>query len=339
LLDANLWVRGTDYPTHPPGADRKKIPIEDKESLRWLESYRHACKLAQNCPETKVIYIADRECDIIEVLEEAVNDKKITKNVDVIIRAQHNRQLDENDLINKKYKNLIKAIEESNPIGEAKFKIASTHEEEPREVIQKIKAAKFKFKRKEYNGGIIRDVSINVVMAIEENPPPDKSAIKWVLLTTMSIDSYENVMKIFQYYTCRWEIEIFIKILKSGCKVEERQLKTVDRLKPLIALFLILSWRIQYVMMLGRVCPEIPCNAVFEDFEWKPVFKVSHPSLEIPKDPPSLYELIIMIAKLGGYLPGPKAGPPGVKVMWRGMSRMAEFTIAWLAFGEKPAII
>jgi hypothetical protein len=104
-------------------------------------------------------------------------------------------------------------------------------------------------------------------------------------------------------------------------------------MKPLITLFLILAWRIQYLMMMGRVCPDISCTALVGDAEWKSVFKVLNKNLELPEEPPTLSDLIFMVARLGGYIPGKNALPPGPKVMWRGMSTMAQYAIAWEAFG------
>lgn len=333
ITETNLWVRGVDYPSNK-GSNRKKIPIEQKESLRWLESYRASCKIAEKCPETQIINIADRECDIIEILEEAVERKQSGQVADVIIRSQHNRQLNEKDPDNnKKYKRLIKSLEISSPIAEIEYNVAPTHGEKARKVIQNVRAGSFKFRTKKYSGGTVRSVTINVVMATEENPPEGEKPIQWILITTLPIDSAANAIKVIEYYLCRWEIEVFFKILKSGCKVEERQLSETDRMKPLIAIFAILAWRIQYVMMLGRACPDIPCTSVFEDSEWKSVYRILNKNLELPKDPPTLNEFILMIAQLGGYIPGKKASPPGAKVMWRGMARMSEFSIAWQAFG------
>jgi Transposase Tn5 dimerisation domain len=94
--------------------------------------------------------------------------------------------------------------------------------------------------------------------------------------------------KIIEYYLCRWEIEIFFKVLKSGCKIEERQLHSILNMENLIMFFMIISWRIMYVMMIGRSCPEISCEVFFEESEWKSIYKIINKKAELPLTPPKL---------------------------------------------------
>lgn len=306
------------------------LPIEEKESFRWIESFRKAVDVAKECEQTQIIYITDREADIIELIEEAIEEKKKGKSADIIIRAQHDRQLDEKDLngtVNKPYKKLIKTLTESESIGELKFSIPGPL---GRPVTQQLKAKSFTFRTKKKNSPL-RKVSINVVMAIEEGVP---DGLCWIFLTTLAIDSFEDIVKVVDCYLCRWEIEIFFKVLKSGCKVEERYLSSIDRMEVILALFCVISWRIMYAMMLGRICPQIPCDHVFSQAEWKSVYKVLYSKAQLPDEPPTLNTFIKMIAILGGYVEGKKAGPPGIKVIWKGMSRMVDFAIAWEAFGK-----
>jgi hypothetical protein len=138
-------------------------------------------------------------------------------------------------------------------------------------------------------------------------------------------------LDIIKFYVCRWEVEIFFKILKSGCKIEERELKTAERIKNMMAIFFILAWRLMYITNMGRQHPDIPCTAIFEDAEWKSVYKITQKT-KIPSTPPTLMEIILMIARLGGYLAGKNRPPPGSKVMWKGMRRMSDFALAWERF-------
>lgn len=335
VADAKLWLRGIDYPNNKE-KHRDSLPVEEKESFRWLEGYKNACEIAKESPKSKIIYITDREGDIVELLLDAFKQKS-EGGADVIIRAKHDRQLDEKDpegTVNRPYKKLLKTLKTTKALGEINFLIPSNHGKKEREVKQEIKASMLTFRTKKYNGGPVQKFTINVVMAIEANPPEGKEALCWVFLTTLPITTFEGVYKVVEYYLCRWEVEIFFKVLKSGCKVEERQLESTDRMKPLIALFLILSWRIMYVMMLGRHCPDMSCENVFCESEWKSVFKVIHRNEKIPEKPVSLNEFILMVAQLGGYVGGKNAPPPGIKIMWRGMLRMHDFSIAWEAFGK-----
>jgi hypothetical protein len=334
MVDLNLFSRD-EKSREENGTHRDELTIEEKESYRWLQSYQKACQVAVDCPKTQIVYMSDREGDIGELIENAIEAKKNGPSADIIIRSQHDRKLDEKDPESTKYrqyKKLRKTLASKPSKGEIRFSISTSHERKGREVIQSIKAESMTF-RIEKKGMPLRKITINVVMAIEENPPEGEEPLIWTFLTTLNIDSQEDILKVIKYYLCRWEIELFFKVLKSGCKIEERQLEATEKMSVLISLFCIVSWRIMYTMMLGRLCPEISCADIFSDAEWKSVYKVLHKNSELPDKAPSLKEFILMVAALGGYVGGKKAPPPGIKIMWRGMSRMVDFAIAWEAFG------
>jgi len=323
FLDINFWKREEKREIH-----RDSLPIEEKESFKWIEGFRKAAFVAKECKNTRIIYVADREADIVELIEEAIEEK----GPDIIIRVQHDRQLDEKDpngTVNRPYKKLIKTLSEEEAIGELSFVIPRSHGVAARKVTQNLKAAALTFRTKKKNSPVHK-VTINVVMAIEENVP---DGLCWIFLTTLPISSFEEVTNVIDFYLCRWEIETFFKVLKSGCQIEERYLKSVDRMEILIALFCVISWRIMYVTMLGRACPQMPCDHIFSEAEWKSVYKILNRQTQIPDKPPLLMEFIKMVAILGGYVNSKNAGMPGVKTMWRGISRLMDFALAWEVFG------
>lgn len=171
-------------------------------------------------------------------------------------------------------------------------------------------------------------------MAIEEKPPKDEKPLTWILLTSLPVTTFEDVLTVIQYYLCRWEIETFFKVLKSGCKIEERQLQTTERMKALITIFMVLSWRVMFTMMMGRVCGKMPCDVIFDEAEWKSVYKILNRKQALPEKPPNLEEFVVMIAILGGYVDRKTDGPPGIKVIWKGLARVVDFALAWEAFGS-----
>ena len=117
-------------------------------------------------------------------------------------------------------------------------------------------------------------VTINAVLVCEENPPEGDEPIEWLLLTDLPIESLDEVRQIIAYYCLRWMIEVFFRVLKSGCRVEERRFEQIDRLLTCLAVYLIVAWRTLYVCRLGRSCPEISCESVFEPAEWRAAWKV-----------------------------------------------------------------
>jgi hypothetical protein len=130
------------------------------------------------------------------------------------------------------------------------------------------------------------EVTVNVVVVQEINPPADEPAVEWILLTSLAIETVNEVRCVIQYYCVRWMIELFFRTLKSGCRVEERRFEHIDRLQTCLAVYLIVTWRTLYVCRLGRGMPDINCEVVFEPAEWKSVYQVVRRESP-PSAPPS----------------------------------------------------
>jgi hypothetical protein len=329
VIDAHFWNRNPEVAEKDSKYKtvRENMPIEDKESYRWVQSYLKACEIAREAPETQIINITDREADSIEIFQIAIEENKKGKCADFIIRSQYDRLLlDEKDPSIKK---LRQKLDQASSLGEIEFTIPPTEKRAGRKVKQQLRAATVNIKPARKNIA----AQVNAVLAVEMNPPEGEDPIVWILLTSMPVNTFEEANKVISYYLCRWDIELFFKVLKGGCKIEERQLQTTDRMKALLAIFMVLSWRVMFTMMLGRVCAKMSCTDIFEVAEWKSVYKILNKKKALPRKPPSLGEFIIMVATLGGYVPSKTAEPPGVKTMWKGMARLVDFAIAWDAFG------
>lgn len=336
VLDAEIWGRDPDE--FHKRSQRRDKSIEEKESYRWLEGYRTACAGAQRCPETIVISIADSEADIYECFAEAAKTEGGRK-AEWIVRACQDRRLKEPQS-EKLYaaaaatKELTRLSIDVSP-REAQCGDGSRRRQARagRHAEVTVRAAYVTLKAPERRcGGGLPDVKVRVVLVREEDPPSGEEPIEWLLLTSLPIDRVEEVLQVIQYYACRWEIEIYFRILKSGCEVEQLQLETTERMSACLALYLIVAWRVQYVLMLGRQCPELSCEAVFSPEEWRAAYTIVKRAPP-PEEPPTLNETIPLIASLGGYLGRKHDGPPGPKSMWIGIQRMRDFAIAWSAFG------
>ena len=177
-------------------------------------------------------------------------------------------------------------------------------------------------------------IQISVVLTREEAPPPDvKEPLEWLLLSTAAVASLADAVERVQWYTCRWGIEVFHRVLKSGCQIEDRQLGTADRLEACLAIDAVVAWRIHHLTYLGRTTPDLPCDAVFEDDLWKGVivFRTRKPP---PGKPPSLREMIRMIGGLGGFLGRKSDGEPGPETLWRGLQRADDIAIMFRGVRE-----
>ena len=199
-----------------------------------------------------------------------------------------------------------------------------------RKAVLTVQAARVRLQAPQRTGKKLAAVDVNVVLAREVNPPPGEEPIEWILVTSLPIDTVEAVLQVISYYCCRWQIEIYFRVLKSGCKVEESQLEKAERFKPYLALCMIVAWRVLYVMTLGRQCPDLPCDAVFDEDEWQAVYTVVKEE-PAPKTPPSLGTIVVLIAMLGGYMNRKGDGEPGPKAMWIGLQRMTDLRLAWQA--------
>jgi hypothetical protein len=180
----------------------------------------------------------------------------------------------------------------------------------------------------------LMDVSVNVILVTEVEPPADDVPIEWILLTSLPIDSVEHVRTVIQYYCVRWMIEVFFRTLKSGCRVEERRFEHIDRVLPCLAVYLIVTWRTLFVCRLGREFPDINCEAVFEADEWKSVYRIVCQRWP-PSTPPTLKEMVQMVAQLGGYTNRRTDGEPGPQTVWLGLQRTHDIALCWQMFGPE----
>lgn len=324
LLDANIWVRDELGKKKL----RKQKPIEEKESFRWLQAHRLSNEIAKQSPDTQIINLSDREGDIYEIFAE-YKSNGIQENAHFITRAYHNRRvLNNND---NDVSKLWDYQKKAKKYGSIQFNLSKTEKRESRVVTQDISAGKINVIPPERKGYKLPKTHVNAVFCKEKNAPDGADPVDWVLLTSLPVDTEEQVLNVIKYYLCRWQIEIFFKILKSGCKVEQLQLKKFENIERALAFYLIVAWRVLFLTMVGRECPELPCNIVLEDEEWRSVYMVIKKQ-KPPTKPPTIRDMMRMIASLGGFLGRKSDGEPGPKPIWIGLQRMRDFTLAWQSY-------
>lgn len=356
-LHAHVWARDDDDEDQRPtssaerSTQRKRTPIEEKESQRWIDTLRQAREAARQAPDTHIVCVADSEADIYELIVEA---QAQSGEVDWIVRACQNRALHSNCM-----KNADIGDGSDVPIRRCREKVISTdvlftHEisirgrkakvtcdkrgrRQPREsrtAEVEVRAARVTLRPPWRPDRKLPPVSVNVVIVREISPPEGEVPVEWMLLTSLPIDSTEQVRRVIQYYCVRWMIEVFFRTLKSGCRVEERRFEDVTRTLPCLALYMIVTWRTLYVCRLGRSCPEISCEAIFDPSEWKSVYRVVRDESP-PSTPPNLSEMVRMVAQLGGYVNRKRPDPPGPQTVWLGLQRMHDMALCWQRFGPE----
>ncbi len=342
-LHAQTWVREEGPPKCASLSRRERaaIPMEEKESYRWIEMLRRAGEEAQRCPSTQMVCVADSEADIYELLAEATTEPH---RVDWIVRACQNRAVQRENGQETAGKHLREHVL-AQPVlcthtiqvrgRTAKVSCETRGRRQPRQSRQaemEVRAARVTLRPPWRADRELPAVTVNVVLVREVDPPENDVPVEWLLLTSLPVDEVEQVRQVIQYYCVRWMIEVFFRVLKSGCRVEERRFEHIDRLLPCLAVYMIVAWRTLYVCRLGRGCPDISCEAVFEPAEWKSVWKVIHRTTP-PSVPPRLGEMVRLVAQLGGYVNRTRSDPPGPQTIWIGMQRMHDFALCWQLFG------
>jgi hypothetical protein len=342
-VQAIPWARDDDKAPNASltRGERAATAIEEKESFRWLLSMRQVHEEAGGCPQTQIVYVADSEADIYEVIATGTEEPGTAE---WIVRSCQNRALvdDLEDAVGLDY--LHEEVMAAPRLSlqtiqvrgrEPKIACEDRGRRQPRksrETVVEVRAARVTLRAPYRQAGQSPDVTVNAVLVTEVTPPEDDVAVEWLLLTSLPIDTLDQVHLIIEYYCTRWMVEIFFRTLKSGCRVEERRFERVERLLPCLAVYLIVAWRTLYVCRLGRSCPEISCEAVFTPEEWQSVYQVVKRE-KPPQQPPKLQEMVRLVAQLGGYVNKKRDDEPGPQTVWLGLQRLHDIVLCWQVFG------
>ena len=320
LIDVQCWAR--DPADFGKKHLRSQLNIEQKESNKWLKSFQSAQTVQKHSPDTLVVSMGDREADIYELFHLAQND---TKDPKLLVRSEHNRLLADGQghLWDKIASQPLSGIQEIRVPRKGNQKARDTQlEVRFTEVNLKPPAGKAKLGK----------LSICGILAEEKNAPAGVTPLKWILLTTCKIKTFEDATEKLSWYCLRWGIEIYHRTLKSGCKIEHRQLGSADRIEACLAIDMVVAWRIYHLTKLGRETPDAPCTVFFDDVEWKALvaFKTQNPVP--PEKPLTLREATRMVASLGGFLGRKCDGEPGTTTLWLGLQRLDDITATWKVF-------
>ncbi len=320
IIHQQVWVR-LQEPIDE--RDHKDKPIQDKESQKWLNSLNATEAIQKEVSDTLLINIGDREADIYELFQQA------SSNVShLLVRAAWNRRVDHPQ-------NHLWPCLESQPLSDTLQITVPRKKNQPERTAElELRFAHVSIKppKRIKNAS---PITLQAVYVNEPSPPTGAEPVSWMLLTTLPLNSVEDAVKYVKYYAVRFSIELFFKVLKSGCKIEKRQLKTADAIKRCLAMDSIVAWRILFLTMLGRSLPNLPCNVIFEEHEWKSLYCFINKTTIPPSTPPSLEEATRWVARLGGFLNRKNDGYPGSQVLWRGLQNLHFITLSWNAFGPK----
>jgi hypothetical protein len=337
IVGKKSWTRETVSKASKAEKNKKRIqtPIEQKESYRWIEGLRWAERTAAACMETTCVCVGDSESDIYDVFAAASQSNQA--NLQLLVRAGQDRTTSERQDWAVQVRKSEKIGEQTVRIRARKAKIGQGKSARSRSRKGRIAELEIRKATVEICRPVHADrrlpatITVNVVLCEEVNPPEGEDAISWMLVTTLPIETDEDVQRIIMAYCIRWQIEVFFRTLKSGCRIERRRFENLDRVLNCVAFYSVVAWRLMYVCYLGRECPEIDCEVIFEPSEWKSVYSIL--GLEFPVEGcPSLNDLVRAIARLGGFIDRPK-NHPGTQTLWIGLQRSYDLSNAWNTFG------
>ena len=290
-----------------------RVPIERKESYRWLENLRQSTALFRH-PE-RCIHIGDREGDIYELFCTAQQ-----LGTHFLVRTCVDRLAgDGSGTISEEMKHVplqgLHRIEVRNKHGKVS------------DAVLEIRYCRLVVlppigKQKNYP-----PLVLTVIYAQERGQPQGRERIDWKLLTDLPVQSCLQAIEKLEWYAQRWKIETFHKILKSGCRAEESRLRSAERLVNLVAILCILSWRISWMTMINRTEPGIAPEVGFTELELYLLDTLITDKTSAGKHGKSLGTYLLKLAQLGGYLARAHDPPPGNKVIWRGLTRLTDIEL------------
>lgn len=316
ILNQQVWAR--DKKNLGIAKKRRQRETKEKESQRWLDGLSVTQKLI---PEAiKVVTIGDCESDIFDLFA-----LERPNNSHLLIRGTHNRKVAHGSQY------LQEAIHQIKPCGQLIVEVKRNPTNSERKAKLTLRFATFNLEVPKHHKqhSKLKPVQLQVILAEEENPTDGVTPISWLLLTTLEIKEFEDVVRCVNWYSYRWLIERYHYVLKSGCGVEKLQLETARRIEMALATYSIVAWRLLWLTYEVRVNPDQPCDVILEIEEWQSLCATINQNARPQKKIPSLREAVIMIARLGGFLGRKGDGEPGVKTIWRGLRRLHDIAATW----------
>jgi hypothetical protein len=290
-----------------------RVPIEKKESIRWLDNLQQSTALLGD--PARCVHIGDRESDIYELFCLAHD-----VGTHFLLRTCVNRLAGDGghtiatEMAEERCKGLLRVD-------------VRDHHGDPATAVVELRYRRIRVLPPIGKQSRYPELQLTVLHATERSKPRGRDKIDWKLVTDLPITSRAAAIEKLRWYSQRWKIETFHKILKSGCRAEQSKLRTAERLVNLLATFCILGWRIFWLTMMNRSAPTAPPAMAFTPLEIDLLTRLA--PLRRPRSP-SLSNFLIQLARLGGYLGRASDAPPGNMVIWRGMARLTDIELGYL---------
>jgi hypothetical protein len=307
LLNQQIWTR--EPSELGKSALRKQKPFEQKESYKWYKGVSAANELLGT--DIAKVHIGDRDADIYELFFNVVTEK-----AELLIRARHNRKTTAgSDLWKHVSSQKVAAAEEiiiPDYRGKRKKKIGVNIRYKEVEILCPAQKAS-----KVYESVVLTAIEVR-------QKGNNKDGIHWKLLTTLPVANGVEAKQCMRWYSYRWLIERFHYVLKSGCGIESLQLKKAESLMKAVAVYSLAAFNIMQLTYQSRTTPNVSCEVALKRRQWEALYMLKFKTNKLPKQPPTLKEATIWLAKMGGYLGRKSDGPPGLKTVWQGYESLLQ---------------
>lgn len=324
LLAQQVWAREQELRRNQ---DHKHRPISDKESQKWLTSLEALSAARTVCPNTHFISVGDREADVYDLF---LVDRPA--GVDLLVRAAQDRKVEQEETY------LWAALASTPVAATLTIYLGKRGQQPPRQASLTVRWKQVTLRpptsrTKEK----LPSITVWAVWACEASPPAGVEAVEWLLLTSVPLTSTDDALACLEWYAARWGIEVWHKVLKSGCRIEDKQLESAERLKRCLTLYSVIAWRIVYATMLARAVPDVCCSVLLDAEEWQGLYCRIHRVSLAPAKPPTLRQAVRWIAQLGGFLGRKGDGEPGVSVLWKGFQHLLDVTAMYRIMRPAPS--
>lgn len=316
VLGHHVWTR--DPQDVGKRHRRRERAFEEKESSRWLNAEQ--AMLSVLPADLQVVTIADREADIYDLFAAPRR-----AGAHLLIRAAWDRRVE------PPHQHLWATLQARPIQGRIGVDLPRADDRPPRRAHLTVRFASVGIRPPKHRPAKegLRPVPLQAIFIQEEAAPASVAPISWMLLTTVPVETLEDALHGLRWYTYRWRVERYHFVLKSGCRIEQRQLETGARLRRCLAVYAIVAWRLLWLTYVARQTPTASCEVAFTRDEWQALYCAHHQVSRPPNDPPSLQEAIRWVAQSGGFLARKGDKHPGVAVLWRGLRRLHDLTVMW----------
>lgn len=321
IVQAQIWVR--DEADFGKKHKRHARETKDKESQKWLNSIAAVAEVQKKVPGTQLVSVGDSEADVYALYARASE-----LNQPFLVRCCRDRLI-----LNRAERHLWTQVEQLPAAGSIEVAIPAQDKRPARTALLTVRfmAVELKVPVREAKHAAVAQVRAWAIWVKEETPPSEVKAIEWKLLTNVPTDDFAQACVRIAWYSCRWVIEMFHRILKSGCLLEERQFDDLENIQRYLAVDSVVAWRVLYLTLLSRETPKMSCESILEAYEWQALYCFVHKTRKFPPLPPTLEEVVRWISQLGGFTAS-KKHQPGTTVLWLGLQRLADIAQAWLVF-------